>query len=319
MNTTNIELDSIIESFNMDIFIIEHNNFINIINKRINGEILNESIIQEGVKERITLIITKAREALVKLKQKIKEALEKIKEKVVSSIAKSISKKLVNSYIDKLKNVPDDFEFEDIFDINLMGKQKQNIEEIKSKLKAANNKLELMRPVNKPAYLKRNEEILEEVEKIIEVLPKGKYETEKSDKSDKNNFNNLKKSDIIQYVSKSGELSLYFADQCLNNVKIFDQLKKADKYLGSVGKSFVFVSGKEEIDLADDVDDINQLNRIDITQISKFVTRYINVYEDLIKANINLFRYVTDCLTIAADSSARIKLDIDRFNGGETN
>ena len=101
MDTYNIELDSIIESFKLDMFNIEHENFMNIMYTRHNG-ILNESIIHEGFKETFKKVIGKIKEAIKKLIGKVKELIEKIK--------KAIQSKFFSLAFSDLKQLPDDID-----------------------------------------------------------------------------------------------------------------------------------------------------------------------------------------------------------------
>lgn len=300
-NITNIELDSIIESFNMDIFIIEHNNFINIINKRINGEILNESIIQEGVKEKVKEIINKFREAFKKLIAKVKEISEKIK--------KAIQSKFFSLAFNDLKKLPDDIDLGKRTNIDwLIGncipfikKSDQNFLQICDKISkidikniaSANQDIDDIRNIRDKYIDEWNQMVEKYNEKLSSKISyTGKYLKTQYPKIILTSKNLLKSSDN-------------------DSLKLYKSLMQADRKIDDLGKNFTYSTDPTSTMAINikygrgnyiDNREYNGDDKNNSVEFVKFGSKYIKLYADLCK-DLTVYtheKYIAarDCLEI---------------------
>lgn len=218
MDTYNIEIDSIVESFKLDMFITEHENFMNIMYNRSEG-VVNEAVLHEGFKDVIKELIRRAKEAIHKLIEKVREIMDNIK-----------SKTLLKLNGGSIKNIPDDYEFDPVYDYN-------------ESVQLLNN-------------LKESDKNMRSLIDMV-IIDKGKIDSDKLDyatdmlesKYDDflGNFDNLLPNTKIYYgkdiksiYSKYSELGTAFSKIEYHSTEdLLNYLKKADIKIEKIGNQFV--------------------------------------------------------------------------------
>ena len=237
MDTYNMELDSIVESFKLDMFIIEHENFMNIMYKKSEG-ILNESVLLELKMSKTKILINKIKEGIKILKEKVIAFINWIKEKIRLKKAEKSNqyymKKFNNILSDSIINVPD---------VNTLSKIKKeldsNTEEIKDyieKIKSiANGSISYE---NYEKYYKDIDDLNYDLNnrylELTASIENGYFDTEyreiKGSELSKNEF--LKLLALNDDVFESNYYDL--------GRKLIKLLDDADKYVGNIGKKYTY-------------------------------------------------------------------------------
>lgn len=280
MNTYNIEIDSIIESLNMDIFSIEHENFMNIMYSRHNN-ILNESVLHEGFKEKVKEIINKIKEAFKKLMEKVKEISEKIK--------KAIQSKFFSLAFSDLKKLPDDIDLGKRTNIDwLIGNYIPFIK------KSDQFFLQICDKISK-IDIKNIASANQDIDDIINISNKYNNEWNQMIKE-----YDQKSSSKISYTGKylktqypkiiSTIKNLYNSAQN-NSQKLYKSLMQADRKIDDLGKNFTYSTTSQNIGDTIKYGDANDINskeyngddKNNSAEFVKFGSRYIKLYADLCK------------------------------------
>lgn len=287
MNTYNMELDSIVESFKLDILAIEHENFMNIMYNKSEG-VLNESVLLEFKQSKIKMIINKIKEAFKKLGEKVKKIIEKIK--------KSIQSKFYSLAFNDLKKLPDDVDLGKRIDIDwvinkfipVVKKSDQIFLQICDKISKIDTKM----------IASANQDI----DDINDILTKddnewGQMIDEYEQKlSSKNSYNGkYLKTQYPKIISTSKNL-LNSANN--DSQKLYKSLMQADRKIDDLGKNFTYSTTSQNIGNTikyGDASDINSKeyngdDKNNSVEFVEFASRYIKLYTALCKNLVSVTR-----------------------------
>lgn len=323
MDTYMIELNSIIESFKLDMFITEHDNFMNILYSRSEG-VVNEAVLLELKISKTKLIFHKIQDVFKKFIQKVKEMIEKLK--------KAIQSKFFSLAFNDLKQLPDDIELGEFIDIKWV--QNTIYPRYKNYIKKFQQICDQISKID--TYFIADTPDLNNIKKLYDEI-KG-YRLDLEDILNYEVFN--KSSGIISLTSYNGKYVKENYPKILTiikegfkynsdfGVKLYKSLSKADKHLDNVGKRYTYVDVFDDNDrkykptnLSDFKGNMisNDIRSYDHSIHSKeyepyngdhmtdeFAIEYINLYADLCKGLAScsrfMFHIVDNCKDIIGKS-----------------
>jgi len=261
MDTNLMEINGIMESFKLDMLTIEQENFMNIMYNKSEG-VLNEAVLHEGFKDIIKELIRKSKEAIHKLIEKVKEIMDNIK-----------SKTLLKLNGGSIKNIPDDYEFDPVYDYN-------------ESVQLLNN-------------LKESDKNMRSLIDMV-IIDKGKIDSDKLDyatdmlksKYDDflGNFDNLLPNTKIYYgkdiksiYSKYDELNTAFSKIKYDSAEdLLNYLKKADIKIEKIGNQFVreyTFNNDREVDIrSNDKDIYTSEYKGGTKEFNRLMNRYIEFF-----------------------------------------
>ena len=271
MDNNILELDNIISEFNMDMFINEYNNFSNIINRHINGKVINESVLHEGFKESFKALIKKAKDAIKKLIDKIKEFFKNLAIKWDQKVSK-------RHY--KLDKLPDNYTIHNVLPFDLCFKMYDD-------------------------YVKNKETIINSIDKVANIMSKldkgnnvdaDKQSADLIDAATNELLNNVKffrigADDRVSVnaaeIKKNFNKLIEVKDKIYKeSFKIQDlllaKLRMCDTYIGDIGKWNVDLDGN--IDRENLEDTMNNF----VSSFQSVIRNFVKYYSEAIKITMNL-------------------------------
>ena len=259
MDTTVMEIDTITESFKLDILVLEHQNFMNSLYNK-SDIILDESVLDE-FKEKIKELIKRIKEAIHKLIAKLKEFLSRFVNE---------NKIRIKAYNCDFKHLPDNYIFNNVYEY------KESVafaNELKSK--HDNIKKLIDKVIINTNYINGSE-----MEKAItDIQTEYDYYYENKDNVLPKIVNYSGK-DAKKLFAKFEELNnIYFKLTYDNTSSLISYLKKADSKVDKLGDNFVKAINGKDVNMFSKHQDIQTYNYHSINaNLQAFCNQYIQFF-----------------------------------------